>query len=63
MLKEKKKQLEQQLRSASRDKASFGHSPMPFDNKEENKIRELEKKLAQVDRGGFICQIFRGIYQ
>ena len=50
MLKEKKKQLEQQLRSASRDKASFGHSPMPFDNKEENKIRELEKKLAQVER-------------
>ena len=57
-LKEKKKQLEQQIQSASGDEAPFGHPSMPGSapaearvsgNNKENKIRELEKKLAQVE--------------
>lgn len=48
-LKEKKQQLEQQIRSVSGDEAPFGHPSMPSGNNKENKIRELEKKLAQVE--------------
>ena len=48
-LKEEKRQLEQQIRSASGDEAPFGHLSMPSGNNKENKIRGLEKKLAQVE--------------
>lgn len=49
-LKEKKRELEQQIQSASGDETPSGYPSMPSGNKVERKIQELEKKLAQVEQ-------------
>jgi hypothetical protein len=49
-LKEKKRELEQQIRSVSGDITPSGYPSMASGNKVERKIQELEKKLAQVEQ-------------
>lgn len=48
-LKEKKQQLEKQIQSASGGEMSSGYPAMPFGDKDERKIRNLEKQLVQVE--------------
>ena len=49
-LKEKKRELEQQIQSAFGDETPSGYHSMPSGDKVERKIQELEKKLAQVEQ-------------
>ncbi len=48
-LKEKKQQLEKQIQSASGGEMSSGYPAMPFGDKDERKIWNLEKQLVQVE--------------
>ncbi|MDE6760943.1 MAG: hypothetical protein K2J90_09740 [Lachnospiraceae bacterium] len=48
-LKEKKQQLEKQIQSASGGEMSSGYPAMPFGDKDERKIQNLEKQLVQVE--------------